>query len=156
VEPVIDRLREQIRQRLDQLAGEADRLRKALAALDPRSSTPPARKPPAPKRARAAPKPKAPATKAAPARRTSQPAARSPRRTAPGATKASVLAALAGGQAMTAGEVAAKAGLARGTVSTTLSKLANSGEVQKAERGYRLAPAQAPEASSPTPAATAE
>jgi DNA-binding IclR family transcriptional regulator len=39
---------------------------------------------------------------------------------------------------MTAGEVAAKAGLARPTVSTTLSKLARSGEVQKAARGYRL------------------
>ena len=59
-------------------------------------------------------------------------------RTAPGATKASVLAALAGGEAMTAGQVATKAGLARGTVSTTLSKLAKTGEVQKAERGYRL------------------
>ena len=42
---------------------------------------------------------------------------------------------------MTAGEVAAKAGLAPGTVSTTLSKLAKAGEVQKAERGYQLAPA---------------
>jgi DNA-binding IscR family transcriptional regulator len=62
-------------------------------------------------------------------------------RTAPGATKASVLAALAGGDSMTAGQVAAKAGLARPTVSTTLSKLAKTGEVQKAERGYRLTPA---------------
>jgi DNA-binding IclR family transcriptional regulator len=60
-------------------------------------------------------------------------------RTARGATKASVLAALKGGEAMTAGEVAAKAGLARPTVSTTLSKLARSGEVQKAARGYQLA-----------------
>ena len=33
---VIDRLREQLQERLDQLLGEADRLRKALAALDPR------------------------------------------------------------------------------------------------------------------------
>ena len=41
-----------------------------------------------------------------------------------GATKASVLAALADGGSMTAGQVAAKAGLARPTVSTTLSKLA--------------------------------
>ena len=64
-------------------------------------------------------------------------------RTAPGATKASVLAALAGGNAMTAGQVATKAGLARPTVSTTLSKLAKTGEVQKAERGYRLASAAA-------------
>jgi DNA-binding IclR family transcriptional regulator len=52
-----------------------------------------------------------------------------------------VLAALAGGESMTAGEVATKTGLARGTVSTTLSRLAKSGEVHKAERGYRLAPA---------------
>ena len=50
-----------------------------------------------------------------------------------------MLAALAGGEAMTAGEVATKAGLARPTVSTTLSKLAKTGEVEKAERGYRLA-----------------
>lgn len=39
---------------------------------------------------------------------------------------------------MTAGEVAAATGLGRGTVSTTLSKLAKSGEVQKAQRGYQL------------------
>jgi CRP-like cAMP-binding protein len=134
---VIDRLREQLQERLDQLLGEADRLRKALAALDPRSSRTPARKPPARTRSQAT-KPAASAAKRTPARRTSASATRSPRRTAPGATKAAVLAALAGGDAMTAGEVAAKAGLARGTVSTTLSKLAKSGEVQKAERGYRL------------------
>ncbi len=42
---------------------------------------------------------------------------------------------------MTAGEVAAKAGLARGAVSTTPSKLAKSGEVHKAARGYRIASA---------------
>jgi biotin operon repressor len=140
---VIDRLREQIQERLDQLAGEADRLRKALAALDPRSSKAPARKPPARKPAQPTASTDASATKRAPARRTSQAAARSPRRTAPGATKASVLAALAGGEAMTAGQVADKTGLARATVSTTLSKLAKNGEVQKAERGYRL-PAAAP------------
>ena len=59
-------------------------------------------------------------------------------RTTRGATKASVLAALAGGESMTAGQVATRAGLARPTVSTTLSKLAKTGEVEKAERGYRL------------------
>jgi DNA-binding IclR family transcriptional regulator len=51
-----------------------------------------------------------------------------------------VLAALAAGEAMTASQVASEAGLARPTVSTTLSKLAKSGEVQKAERGYRIRP----------------
>jgi biotin operon repressor len=39
---------------------------------------------------------------------------------------------------MTAGEVASATGLGRGTVSTTLSKLAKSGVVVKADRGYRL------------------
>jgi len=147
---VIDRIREQIQERLDQLAGEADRLRKALAALDPRSSKAPARKPPARKPAQStATKPTASATKRPPAQRTSRPAARSPRRTAPGATKASVLAALAGGEAMTAGQVADKSGLARPTVSTTLSKLAKTGEVQKAERGYRLGTAAPATPSSP-------
>jgi CRP-like cAMP-binding protein len=156
---VIDRLREQIQQRLDQLVSEADRLREALGALDPRSSAEPVREPaarkaPARRDARAAtPKREAPAATTAPAQRTRQPAARAPRRTAPGATKASVLAALAGGEAMTAGQVADKAGLAGGTVSTTLSKLAKSGEVQKAERGYRIAPtAKPPGAASPAPA----
>jgi DNA-binding transcriptional ArsR family regulator len=160
---VIDRLREQIQYRLDQLVGEADRLRKALAALDPRSSAAPARKPaapraPAPKRPRSAtPKPNAPTTRRSPARPASQPTAPSPRRTAPGATKASVLAALAGGEPMTAGQVAAKTGLGRATVSTTLSKLAKSGELQKAARGYRLAPSgESAPAPAPAPAAPAE
>ena len=49
-----------------------------------------------------------------------------------------MLAALADGDTMTAGEVADKSGLGRATVSTTLSRLAKSGEVQKAQRGYRL------------------
>ncbi len=136
-----DRLREQIQERLDQLAGEAARLRKALAALDPRSSKASARKSPARKPADASASRPAASTKRTPARQTNKPAARSRRRTAPGATKESVLAALAGGEAMTAGQVADKTGLARPTVSTTLSRLAKSGEVQKAERGYRVAPA---------------
>jgi DNA-binding MarR family transcriptional regulator len=78
------------------------------------------------------------ATRAARTPRSSESASATSSRTAPGATKASVLAALAGGDAMTAGQVATKAGLARPTVSTTLSKLAKTGEVQKAARGYQL------------------
>lgn len=142
---MIDRLREQIQERLEQLTGEADRLRKALAALDPRTSTALARKPPAPRQST---KPTATTRKSAPARRPSTAATRSARRTAPGATKAAVLAALVGGEAMTAGEVATKAGLARATVSTTLSKLAKTGEVEKAERGYRLPAASTSRSSS--------
>ena len=148
---MIDRLRDQIQERLDQLHSEADRLRKALTALDPRSSTGPPPKRPAASAASAnrsvpasaAAKPTALAPKRTRAARAAKPAAGAASRTAPGATKAAVLAALAGGDAMTAGEVAAKAGLARATVSTTLSKLAKSGEVEKAERGYRVASATA-------------
>jgi DNA-binding IclR family transcriptional regulator len=39
---------------------------------------------------------------------------------------------------MTAGDVATATGLGRASVSTTLSKLASSGEVTKAARGYQL------------------
>jgi len=39
---------------------------------------------------------------------------------------------------MTASEVASATGLGRASVSTTLSKLAKSGEVTKAQRGYQL------------------
>jgi DNA-binding IclR family transcriptional regulator len=49
-----------------------------------------------------------------------------------------VLAALSSDQALTAGEVAKATGLARPTVSTTPSKLSKTGEVVKADRGYRL------------------
>jgi DNA-binding MarR family transcriptional regulator len=65
-------------------------------------------------------------------------AASTPSRTAPGATKANVLAALSKDQSATSGEVAAATGIARGTVSTTLSRLVKTGEVVKAQRGYVL------------------
>jgi CRP-like cAMP-binding protein len=121
---LIDSIRKQIEERLEQLLAEAERLRGALAALNPRGgSSPPSRT--------ARPRP-------APTRPQPTQAKRTRRRTAPGATKAQVLGALTDGKAMTAGEVASATGLARATVSTTLSKLAKSGEVLKAERGYRL------------------
>ena len=59
-------------------------------------------------------------------------------RAATGAARGAILEALAGGQAMTAAEIAAATGLARGTVSTTLSRLARAGEITKAARGYQL------------------
>jgi DNA-binding IclR family transcriptional regulator len=49
-----------------------------------------------------------------------------------------VLAALVTDRGLTASDVATATGLARPTVSTTLSRLAKSGEVLKADRGYRL------------------
>jgi DNA-binding transcriptional ArsR family regulator len=123
---LIESIRKQIEERLDQLLGEAEKLRRALAALDPRGGS-------APRTPTVSPRPRP-----APTRQRGTQTGRTRRRTAPGATKARVLGALADGQAMTAGEVAAATGLARGTVSTTLSKLAKNGEVLKAERGYRL------------------
>ena len=123
---LIESIRKQIEERLEQLLAEAEKLRRALAALDPRGGSPP-------------PPPTAtPRSRPTPTRQRRTQTRRTGRRTAPGATKARVLGALSGGKAMTAGEVAAATGLARPTVSTTLSKLAKSGEVLKAERGYRL------------------
>jgi DNA-binding transcriptional ArsR family regulator len=57
---------------------------------------------------------------------------------APGETRAKVLAALSHDGALTAADIAKATGLARPTVSTTLSRLAKSGEAVKADRGYRL------------------
>jgi len=83
--------------------------------------------------------PRLDAQAAAPRKRAPSSGKSSPRaRTAPGSTKAKVLGALSTDGAMTAGDVAKATGLARGTVSTTLTKLAKTGEISKAERGYRL------------------
>jgi hypothetical protein len=65
------------------------------------------------------------------------------RGTAPrGQNKAKILAALKESGPMTATEIARVTGISAGTVSTTLNKMAKTGELTKAERGYRL-PAQA-------------
>jgi DNA-binding transcriptional ArsR family regulator len=136
---LIDRIRHDIQQRLEQLLAEADKLRHALVALDPRehiSPTPKASKsPPAAKRdgntqeaSRMTPAPAVGASNGEP----------SSRRTRPGETKLKVLAALSRDQGLTAGEVAEATGLARPTVSTTLSRLSKSGDVVKADRGYHL------------------
>jgi len=136
---MLDQLRQQIQTLLDELLGEVDKLRRALAALGSRDgAAPPAAPEDAGRRARSAPASRpAPRKPARP--RSSASTARTAVRTAPGATKTAVLQALTGGNAMTAGEVASATGLGRGTVSTTLSKLASSGEVIKADRGYQLA-----------------
>ena len=64
-----------------------------------------------------------------------------------------MLRALSSDQALTAGEVAKTTGLARPTVSTILSKLAKTGEVVKAERGYRLPSTDGGTSSAAEPAA---
>lgn len=135
---MIDRLRKELQERLDQLLAEADKLRGALSALDPRPGRPAPRSPatrstanrPTANKPAAATRPRSAARPAAAKRRSG--------RTAPGNTRKQILAALVGGTPKTAGEVAAATGLGRGSVSTTLSKLSKSGEVVKAERGYRL------------------
>jgi DNA-binding transcriptional ArsR family regulator len=129
---LIERIRKDIQERLDALLSEADKLRKALQALDPRGASTPAS-------GRTTTRSTSNARRSTSAARRPRP---SSRRTPPGATKRRVLDALSDGNARTAGEVAAATGITRGTVSTTLSKLAKSGEVVKAERGYRLAPQQ--------------
>ena len=155
---LIDRIRHDIQQRLEQLLAEADKLRHALAALDPRERSTPKPKTtsrPTAKRAantRDAPKP-TPARTRTRAAGTAN-AARGSTRTAPGETKARVLAALSSEHALTAGEVAKTTGLARGTVSTTLSKLSKTGEVVKADRGYRLPSSNGGAANAAGPAAT--
>ena len=76
------------------------------------------------------------ADKAQPARRArpaTSPSSRAPR----GQNKATVLEALKRGP-MTASEISKTTGIATGTASTLLTKLAKSGEVTKAERGYKL------------------
>ena len=117
---LIDRIRKDIQDRLDTVLSEADKLRKALQALDPRGGSTPT------------------ASRRTSSARPPQRRSTSARRTPPGATKRRVLQALSDGKAKTAGEVAASTGIARGTVSTTLSKLSKTGEVVKAKRGYRV------------------
>lgn len=137
---MIDRIRQDIQESLDQLLAEADKLRRALIALDPRpqSATPPreARNSAGGDKASATPSlPKSPTARA---RTRAASAASRPAKTASGATKTKVLSALSHDGALTAGEVANATGLGRATVSTTLSKLAKTGQIAKAQRGYRL------------------
>lgn len=163
---MLDQLRRDIQTRLDQVLSEAEKLRHAMLALtshdgaDPNKPNGSSGRTRSRRRARAAaksaPSSRGPApgrtgsesvSRAAatpPDRAASQTAAPSNdastrTRTASGATKTAVLKTLASGTAMTAGEVANATGLGRASVSTTLSKLAKSGEVTKADRGYRIA-----------------
>jgi CRP-like cAMP-binding protein len=65
------------------------------------------------------------------------PGTSAPVRAPRGQNKAKVLEVLKAGP-MTASEIANATGIATGTVSTLLTKLSKSGELVKAERGYRL------------------
>lgn len=153
---MLDRIRDDIQERLGQLLGEADKLRRALVALGSRDwATSSSESSPEPIPAKAQRRTRSASTSGSGSRKAAikQPetpavkrrsgsrsiGAPGPRaRTQSGATKTAVLAALASGEALTAGDVAIASGLGRVTVSTTLSKLAKTGELTKAERGYRL------------------
>lgn len=130
----IGQIEEQLRQHRD-LSDELARLRGALDRLEGGVS--------ARVRGRRTPAKTASRQTAAAAERTATtggPAATGRRRAAAaprGQTRARILEALKDGP-KTAGEIAEATGIARGTASTTLSKLAKSGEVVKAERGYKL------------------
>jgi DNA-binding transcriptional ArsR family regulator len=153
----LDQIRRDIQARLQELLGEIDKLRRALVALTSRESeSEPAAGDHAAPVARSAAgestakSPRAETRRVPRTRKASVPprsvaqtpassaAAPARARTAPGETKAAVLAALQGGSALTAGEIASATGLGRATVSTTLSKLAGSGAITKAARGYRI------------------
>jgi len=121
----IKQIEEQLKQH-ETLAHELERLRDALTRLEgaarsrvrggrPSAATPAER----PKRART---PKGASSQG-----------RAPR----GQNKAKVLEALKAGP-MTASEIAKVTGIGTGTVSSLLTKMAKSGELVKAERGYKL------------------
>jgi len=155
-----DQLSRHIKTRLDALLSEADKLRHALTALGSRDEYPKrseASRSSASRRAEGAGTPTASSSRqrsGAGAKKPAQASSsrqREPRegrsggpagnatRSAPGATKRAVLQTWSAGEAMTAGEIAATTGLGRATISTTLSRLAKSGELTKVARGYQIA-----------------
>jgi DNA-binding transcriptional ArsR family regulator len=132
----IGQIEEQLKQHRD-LSDELDRLRDAVGRLEGgvgarvrRRRTP----------AKASSQRTTAAANSAPAAKGSAAASRPKRAAAPaprGQTRARILEALKDGP-KTAGDIAEATGIGRGTASTTLTKLAKSGEVVKAERGYKL------------------
>jgi CRP-like cAMP-binding protein len=115
-------IEEQLQQHQD-LTDELERLRGALSRLEGEARTARRNRTPAAKSARTVTR------RVKPARART----RAPR----GQNKAKVLDALKNGP-MTASEIAKATGIGTGTVSTMLTKMAKSGELAKAERGYRL------------------
>jgi CRP-like cAMP-binding protein len=108
------------------LTDELERLRGALTRLDGEARS----------RVRAGRRNRTPAARSAGATRRVR-SASAPARAPRGQNKAKVLDALKNGP-MTASEIAKVTGIGTGTVSTMLTKMAKSGELTKAERGYQL------------------
>lgn len=87
----------------------------------------------------AEPTDQAPRQSAAKRSRAAMPPSAAKRPTAPrGQNQVKILETLKGSEPMTASEIARLTGISAGTVSTTLTKMAKTGELTKAERGYRL------------------
>jgi predicted Rossmann fold nucleotide-binding protein DprA/Smf involved in DNA uptake len=124
----IKHIEDQLKQH-HKLNEELERLREALSRLEggarSRVGAPRRNRKPTPKPAGSAPRTRA-----------SKPAT-TPARAPRGQNKAKVLDALKDGP-MTASEISKATGIPTGTVSTLISKLAKSGELAKAERGYKL------------------
>jgi len=127
----IAQIEEQLRQHRD-LSDELERLRDALGRLE-RGVGARVRGRRSQAETASGATPVAATTKAATAARKRRATAAAP----PGQTRAKILDALKDGP-KTAGQVAGATGVPRGSASTTLSKLAKSGDVVKAERGYKL------------------
>ena len=120
----IKHIEDQLKQH-HKLSDELERLRDALSRLEGGARS----RVGAPRRDR---KPAGSAPRTSAAKPASAPA-RAPR----GQNTATVLNALKDGP-MTASEISKATGIPTGTVSTMLSKMAKSGELAKAERGYKL------------------
>jgi predicted ArsR family transcriptional regulator len=127
----IAQIEEQLRQHRD-LSDELERLRDALGRLE-RGVEARVRGRRSQAEMASGATPVAATTKRATAARKRRATAAAP----PGQTRAKILEALKDGP-KTAGQIAEATGVPRGSASTTLSKLAKSGDVVKAERGYKL------------------
>ena len=159
VSAIVDQVKTRIKHIEGELAGherlsdELERLRDALGRLEgaarsrvtggrrgrrPAATSTARARPAATSAARARPAAKS-AARGGPAAKSSGRAARASAsgRAPRGQNKAKVLDALKDGP-MTASEIARVTGIATGTVSTMLTKLAKAGELAKADRGYRL------------------
>jgi CRP-like cAMP-binding protein len=122
----IKHIEEQLQQH-QKLTDELERLRGALSRLEGEARS----------RVRTRGRNRKPAAQSAgSATRRVKPAS-APARAPRGQNKAKVLDALKNGP-MTASEIAKVTGIGPGTVSTMLTKMAKSGELTKAERGYQL------------------
>ena len=135
VSAIAQQVKARIKQIQDQLTqqhtltDELERLRDALSRLEGEARS----------RVGTGRRNRKPTTKSAgstPRTRAAKPAS-SPARAPRGQNKVKVLDALKDGP-MTASEIAKVTGIGTGTVSTMLTKMAKSGELAKAERGYSL------------------